>query len=60
MENDRVTVALTKGEVRLLLNAINEAKEALESWEFATRMGASVDQTDQLRDKLLAVLDGLR
>jgi len=34
-----VTIRLSYGEIDLLLNALNEALEAIEDWEFSTRTG---------------------
>jgi hypothetical protein len=36
---DRITVAFSPEEVAFLSNAINEALEAVEEWEFQTRTG---------------------
>lgn len=36
---DSAVVRLHAGEVALLLSALNESLEALDDWEFGTRMG---------------------
>lgn len=55
-ENDKVTVRLERIEVVALANALNEAREALEDWEFSTRMGISPDAAERLRRAVRALL----
>lgn len=57
---DTATVRLTTQELIILNNAINEVKNALESWEFWTRMGVEKDDAEALRAKLSAVLDAVK
>lgn len=54
-ENELV-IATTRDELAVLAGAINEALEAVEEWEFDTRVGATPDQARELRDRLNAVL----
>ena len=37
--HESATVQLTKKELIILANAINESQAAIEEWEFSTRMG---------------------
>jgi hypothetical protein len=59
MERETVTVRLTKKELTILANAINESREAIEDWEFSTRMGAEPAEAEQLRRKLTMLLGSL-
>jgi len=50
---DIATVELTNHEVTILANAINEVcngPEAIEDWEFGTRIGASRQEAEALLD----------
>lgn len=42
-------IVVTAGELTLLANALNEAREEIEDWEFATRLGGSVVEAQGLR-----------
>jgi hypothetical protein len=53
-------ILVTTGELALLANALNEARQEIEAWEFATRLGVSVDEAEKLREQIVGVLDGLR
>jgi hypothetical protein len=56
---DTATVDLTADELMILANAINESKQALEDWEFATRMGAPRSEAEALRKEISDLLDSL-
>lgn len=59
MPSDRVPMTLDRQELVLLVNALNEAREAVEDWEFQTRLGGTVEEAQRLQDKLrLALRDG--
>ena len=53
--DDEVIVAVTRDELRLLASSIGEALEAVEPWEFSTRLGAEPDEA-----RCLAVSDRRR
>jgi hypothetical protein len=62
-KREGVVVFLTEGELAILANAINEALESVEAWEFSTRVGVEPDVADKLRRQLgdaLASLSGDR
>jgi hypothetical protein len=42
--SDEIILHLTRAELLLLAGSVNEAIEAVEDWEFSTRLGA--DKTD--------------
>lgn len=47
---------LTRRDVEVLLGCIRETREALEEWEFGTRMGAGPEEVDRLALRLRARL----
>lgn len=53
---DQVVLALTRKELGLLANALNEASEEIEEWEFETRLGSTPDEAEELRTAIVAVL----
>lgn len=57
---DTATVRVSKRELMILANAINEAREAVEEWEFSTRLGAEPAEAEELRGKLKTLLTQLR
>lgn len=57
---DTASIVVTAGELALLANALNEAREELEDWEFATRLGCSVVEAERLRAQIVAALDRLK
>ena len=59
--NDKITpVQLSAKELTMLINAINETREALEDWAFPARMGASPIELDELCYKLKSALQLLK
>ena len=60
MSEGIVSVQLSEHELVLLKNALNEAREAVDDWEFATWLGASAKEADDLRPKLSNVLATLK
>lgn len=48
MGEEEVTIVATRDELMLLANSLNEALEAVEDWEFDTRLGSSVDEARAL------------
>jgi predicted negative regulator of RcsB-dependent stress response len=57
---ESATIQLTRKELSILANAINESQEAIEEWEFSTRMGAEPAEAEQLRVKLRALLAAIK
>jgi len=55
-EDGKVVIRLARSEVVSLVNALNEARENLEDWEFSTRMGVEPDDAEALRRALKALL----
>ncbi|MVA74984.1 hypothetical protein GC722_02920 [Auraticoccus sp. F435] len=54
--DDTLIIATTREELATMAAAINEALEAVEEWEFGTRLGVTSDQARALRDGLSEVL----
>lgn len=54
---NKIIVAFTPEEVGFLSNAINEALEAVEEWEFQTRTGQTRKWAMEIRAKLGELLD---
>jgi hypothetical protein len=54
--DDELVIAATRDELAIMAGAINEALQAVEEWEFDTRLGATPDQARMLRDRLNEVL----
>jgi len=52
IDEQRVQMDLTESELNVLRNGLSEALEALEDWEFSTRMGVARDEARQVRDAL--------
>lgn len=50
-----VVVAVSRDELRILANGVNEALELLEPWEFPIRVGAGTDEAKVLRAQLAEV-----
>lgn len=51
-----LVVAVTHDELRLLASSIGEALEAVEEWEFSTRLGFEVSAARTLRSEINDVL----
>ena len=47
-EQGKATVELTKDDLLALNNALNEVCNALDTWDFQTRMGCSLDDARRL------------
>jgi hypothetical protein len=54
--DDEIVVATTRGELALIASSIGEALEAIEEWEFDTRLGALPDEARALRDRINEIL----
>jgi len=53
----KIVVELTKQELTTLLNALNETLEAVEPWEFSTRVGVEISAVQELRARLSGIAD---
>jgi predicted transcriptional regulator len=53
----KIMVALSRDELRILSNALNEVCNALDVEEFATRMGAEPSEAKSLLKQLVAAND---
>jgi hypothetical protein len=51
-DGDRVVLTVTREQLLLLAGSVNEAIEAIEDWEFSTRLGAEKDDARLLRAAL--------
>jgi hypothetical protein len=51
-----VSLTLTRDELRILANSMNEANEALDDLEFSTRMGAEREEVQRLHAQFHALL----
>jgi hypothetical protein len=51
-DQERIVLSLTRQELLLLTGAVNEAIEAVEDWEFSTRLGAEEGEARELRSDL--------
>jgi hypothetical protein len=50
--SDQIVIHLTRAELLLLAGSVNEAIEAVEDWEFSTRLGADKANARALRTEL--------
>lgn len=55
-ESGSATIQLSKSDLIILANAINETQEALEDWEFSTRVGADPSDAESLRHEIKELL----
>jgi hypothetical protein len=55
-DHGSVLVRLTKQDLIILANAINEAQEAIEDWELPTRVGSEPAEVEELRRQLSDLL----
>lgn len=60
MDIKTATVRLTRKDLTILANAINETREAIDEWEFSTRVGADPAEAEDLRQKLKALLVSMK
>ncbi len=58
--SDEIAIAVTREELRLINNALNEVCNgiAIEEWEFATRLGVGLDEARAVLEHVRDVLDG--
>ena len=50
--SERIVLHLTRAELLLLAGSVNETIEAVEDWEFSTRLGADKADARALSDEL--------
>ena len=50
--SDQIVLHVTRGELLLLAGCVNEAIEAVEDWEFSTRLGTDKANARALRSEL--------
>ncbi|WP_353112388.1 hypothetical protein [Microbacterium sp.] len=55
-----VVIVVTRDDLVLLSNAVSEALEALEEWEFSIRVGASTAEARAMKAALKDLLDKTR
>ncbi len=55
-DGDRVVLTLSRAQLLLLAGSVNEVIEAVEDWEFATRLGAEKQEARRLRAELGEVI----
>jgi hypothetical protein len=58
-EDEGITLSLTKEEFYTLANCVNETLEAVQDWEFSTRVGVDRSFAVELRSALGKVARGL-
>jgi len=58
-DGERVVLSLSRGDLLLLAGSVNEAIEAVEDWEFPTRLGVEKDEARALRSELHRVISEL-
>jgi hypothetical protein len=56
--DSEVVVAVTRDELAVLASAVGEALQAIDDWEFGTRVGAKPSDARALRDRINDVLRG--
>ena len=53
---DTAVVCISRFELQLLSSALGEALEAVEEWEFHTRLGATCAEAEELRTRIREIL----
>lgn len=56
---EQVVLTLSREELLLMAGSVNEAIEAVQDWEFSTRLGADKDAARALRAELRRVISEL-
>lgn len=59
-KREGAVVLLTRQELAILANAINETFEAVAAWEFPTRVGAKPEEADALRNRIVEALEAVK
>lgn len=55
ISGERVTLELTKNELGVLTNALNEVCNGIEVWEFDTRMGIKIEDARVFLESLASI-----
>lgn len=58
-DGDSVVLSVSREQLLLLAGSLNETIEAIEDWEFSTRLGAGKDDARQLRAELGSLITRL-
>jgi hypothetical protein len=54
-DGDGIVMRVSRTEIATIGNALNESLEAIEDWEFTTRMGATREDVEALIDALAGI-----
>ena len=60
ISGNKATVTFGADELAFLSNAINEALEAVEEWEFPIRTGETLERARQIQTQLSEIVDRVR
>ena len=52
MDKDTATIELSRQELSVLANALNETLDSIEEWEFSTRVGVEIPVAERIRTEL--------
>ena len=55
-KNTSMTLEVSEREVRIFSSALNETFEAVEEWEFSSRIGVDVNEAKRVQQELCAIL----
>jgi len=55
ISKDKIILELTKEELGVLSNALNEVCNGIEVWEFDTRMGIKIEGAQKMLDFLISI-----
>jgi hypothetical protein len=58
-DDDELVVGLTRDELLIINNCLNEACNAIDPWEFSIRVGVEVDEARSLLRRVGSTLDGI-
>lgn len=54
--DDELVLVASRGELAAIAGAFNEALEAVDDWEFQTRVGVTPDEAEALLDRIGEIL----
>jgi hypothetical protein len=57
---DQIFVSISQAELAFLSNAINEAMESVEDWEFHSRTGETRKRAAEIQTEIQKILDEVR
>ncbi|MCA2537996.1 MAG: hypothetical protein IM550_01705 [Microcystis sp. M54BS1] len=55
INKDKIILELSKNELGVLKNALNEVCNGIEVWEFHTRMGIKIEKANLMLDSLISI-----